>query len=219
MSGSPDLERSPWIDVSRPLEEGLAAWPGDPPFCACPVSTVEQHGARVSRLEMSSHAGTHIDAPAHFIAGGRGVDALDLALLVGECQVIDAPSDDGCVGRTALEQRVAPDTRRLLIRTRRADDDSPPPPPAAGQGHLDEEAAQWLVKREIRLVGIDALSIDAFDSARYPVHHALLGAEVIIVEGLDLRGIDPGRYDLIALPLRLTGADGSPASVLLRKRA
>ena len=204
-----------WIDVTLPLADGLPAWPGDPPFRRTPVCTVEADGAGVSRIEMSSHSGTHVDAPRHFFADGRPVDALDPEQLMGPCLVVEAHAPDGRIGRALLEGRGIEGCTRVLVRSR---DPKKCAPLVAGPGtgHLDGGAATWLVAQGVRLVAIDSLSIDAFDSHDYPAHRALLGAGVIVIEGLDLTATPPGAYDLVALPLRLAGADGAPARVLVR---
>lgn len=205
-----------WLDVSLPVRNGMVVWPGDPPPEIADISTVATDGARVSRLILGSHTGTHIDAPAHFIDGGGGVDAIPLDHLVGPCRVIDvdrAPS----IARADLEPFAPQPGERLLLRTRNRDllrrsrfDPS--------YVALDISAADYLVTCGVVLIGIDALSIEGFAADGHPVHVCLLSHGIAIVEGLDLHDITPGVYELIALPLRLEGLDGSPSRVLLRSQ-
>jgi arylformamidase len=209
----------------------MACWPGDPPFSLEEVTSLERDGVRTSKVSMATHTGTHLDAPAHLIRGGRTVDELDLEVLVGPCWIVKVTAAAGCIQRDMLEDlRVREGLplstalgletpRRLLLRTRSAQATACHPTPHAGQGHLDGDAARWLVEHQVSLVGIDTLSIDAFDSPDLPAHHTLLGAEVVILEGLDLQGLPSGLYDLVALPLRIHAGDGAPCRVLLRPRA
>jgi arylformamidase len=230
------------IDISLSIDAGMAVWPGDPPVLVEPVSRVEAGDiAAVSRLALGTHTGTHVDPPAHFLAGGATVDELPLDVLVGPAVVADLTG--GCpVDAARLEALGLPhETRRLLLKT--ADAPSAPPPSTTGgaqgpyttaattgraqehdkgarpvgvpsTGVLTPDGAAWLVERGVRLVGADTLSIEpATDD--YPVHRVLLGAGVIIVEGLDLRAAAPGRYQLACLPLRIAGGDGAPARAVL----
>jgi arylformamidase len=206
------------IDISRALGPDTPVWPGDPPVTVEPVARVERGDvAAVSRLTLSTHAGTHVDPPAHFLPGGATVDILPLDVLVGPAVVVDL-SGTGPIDAARLAAAGLGDgdgdgdaSSRLLLRTGAADED-----PAA-EGTLTEDGARWLVERGVRLVGADTLSIEPATD-RYPVHQILLGAGVVIVEGLDLFGVRPGRYQLACLPLRVAGGDGAPARAVLISR-
>lgn len=195
-------------------------WPGDPPVVVEPVTRVEDGGAAgVSRLALGTHTGTHVDPPAHFVAGGATVDALPLDVLVGPAVVGDLCAG-GAIGPDRLDAlRLPSGTVRLLLKTR-GGTNGEPPATAPGEsgiaptGALTPEGASWLVDRGIRLVGADTLSIEAANDD-YPVHRLLLGAGVVIVEGLDLRAVNPGPYRLVCLPLRVAGGDGAPARAVL----
>jgi arylformamidase len=197
------------IDISRPIGPDTPVWPGDPPVLIEPVASLEAGDlAAVSRLVLGTHTGTHVDPPAHFIAGGVTVDALPLDVLVGPAVVADlrgAPS----IEAAALEALALPaGTTRVLLKTASG---------VVDRGALTAGGAQWLVEHGVTLVGVDTLSIEPATD-EYPVHRILLGAGVVIVEGLDLTKADPGRYKLVCLPLRVTGGDGAPArAVLLRE--
>jgi arylformamidase len=194
------------IDISRPIGPDTPVWPGDPPVLIEPVARLEAGDpAAVSRLGLGTHTGTHVDPPAHFIAGGVTVDALPLDVLVGPAVVADlsgAPSIDA----GALEAlTLPPGTTRVLLKTASG---------VADGGALTAGGARWLVEHGVGLVGVDTLSVEPATD-EYPVHRILLGAGVVIVEGLDLTGADPGRYQLVCLPLRITGGDGAPARAVL----
>lgn len=213
-------------DVTITVRAGLPTWSGDPPvelaewvgFAAAGGRAGDAY--RVSRMSLGTHTGTHVDAPAHAFPDGPGVDRLPLDALVGPAWVVDVPSHR-IVGAADLEASPAPQgTARLLIRTgnsRRG---------LWRSGALPErfvalsvDAARWLLDRGVRLVGVDGPSVEPAEAGVGPVHRALLAAGVVIVEGLDLAAVAPGAYRLICAPLRLAGADGSPARVLLEEDA
>ena len=191
------------IDISRPIGPETPAWPGDPAVVVEPLSRVEAGAvAAVSRLALGTHTGTHVDPPAHFLAGGATVDALPLDVLVGPAVVADLTAA-GPIDAARLAAQVPGDgTSRVLLKTGAAD------------GALTPEGAAWLVERGVRLVGADTLSIEP-ETRDYPVHRILLGAGVVIVEGLDLSAAAAGRYQLLCLPLRISGGDGAPARAVL----
>lgn len=202
------------IDVSQPLHVGLPVWPGDSPV---EIVQIGDELPRVSQLRLSTHAGTHVDPPAHFILGAATVDQLPLETLIGPAWLahIEGP---GPITAAALDRAVIPRaTARLLLRTENSSR------PIMGFDprfvSLTSDAAQWLLAREVRLVGIDGPSIEPFDSPGEPVHHLLLAANVVIVEGLALASVEPGAYELICLPLFIRGGDGAPARVVLRPGA
>ncbi|MEW6473399.1 MAG: cyclase family protein [Actinomycetota bacterium] len=209
------------IDISLSVSPTLTVWPGDPPVVVEPVARVEDGDvAAVSRLVLGTHTGTHVDPPAHFLPGGATVDELPLDVLVGPAVVADCRGG-GPVDAARLEALALPaGTTRLLLKT--AGGGAPPTggegPTASGgpatTGVLTPDGAAWLVERGVRLVGADTLSIEPA-TEDYPVHRLLLGAGVIIVEGLDLTPAAPGRYQLVCLPLRIAGGDGAPARAVL----
>lgn len=207
------------IDVSLALSHALPVWPGDPPITITPASRVADGDvANVSRLELGTHTGTHCDPPHHFLDDGRTVDQLDLAVLLGPALLLDLTAVRGAVGAADLDRAgVPPGTERLLLKTansRRW---------ATGSTTFDRDfvglapdGARWLVEHGVRLVGIDALSIERFDTTPdYPVHHLLLGAAIVVVEGLDFSRVGAGRYTFLFLPLKIAGGDGAPGRAVL----
>jgi arylformamidase len=168
-------------------------------------------GANVSRLTMGVHSGTHIDGSLHFYDDGAGVDALPLEAMLGRCTVVEITDPGDAIDRETLAAAGIPaGAERVILKT-----------PNSRLWDLDEfthdfvrldgGAAAFVLERGIRLIGIDYLSIGDHDA-----HMTLLGNGVVALEGLDLRLIEPGSYELICLPMRLTDTDGAPARVLLR---
>jgi len=212
----------PVYDVTLPLRPAMPIWPGDPPVRIQPVILSDEKGAQVSELVLGSHSGTHVDAPAHLLASGRGVDELDLEALLGPAWVIYLP-ETAAITVKDLSAAVAahgldPDDLppRLLLKTRNSDRAILSGDFTPDYVSLTVPAAHWLMAQGMVLLGIDALSVDPFDDPLCPVHHILLAHGVVIVEGLDLRGVTAGPYDLVCLPLRIPGGDGAPARVLLK---
>ena len=208
-----------WIDVSVPIRPGMVVYEGDPPVCFERTASLANGDlANVSRLDFGVHSGTHIDAPVHFIEGRPGIEGVPLDALIGPAVVVDATALGADIDAWALESLDIPrGAERILFKTANSrlwelDHFSPD---FIG---LTEDAAQLLVADGVRLVGIDYLSI-APKADPAPTHRALLEAGCVILEGLDLRLVEPGSYDLIALPLLIPGSDGGPTRALLRSRS
>jgi len=203
-------------DVTIPLSVSLPGYPGDPTVEVVPVAQIAQGDtANVSRVTLSSHSGTHLDAPRHFFEHGTTIDALDPDLLVGPAQVC-AVTRPGHITADDLRDLHLHGVRRVLFKTRNSALWGAPgfqPDYIA----LTASAAHLLVELGVGLVGIDYLSVDAFAAQDFPVHRILLGAGILILEGLDFRAVAPGAYELLALPLCLKGGDGAPARVFLRR--
>ena len=206
------------FDVSQGIVHAMPVWPGDP---VVEVNRVMEVGAgdvaNVSELRLGTHTGTHVDPPAHFFDDGTTADALPLDALIGDALVADV-TGAGPLGQQELVATGAgPGLARLLLKT----GGWPPDVERAPIG-LSAEGARWVVQRGIRLVGIDAPSIEAVDEtdpeAGHPVHEILLTAGVVILEGLVLSSVDPGRYELVCLPLKVVGGDGAPARAVLIRR-
>ena len=200
-----------WRDISMPLHGKVPVWPGDPNFLFEPASRMSEGAScNTSKITMSSHTGTHCDAPWHFIESGKRLDEVDPALFIGEALVIELPDVDII---RAADLPEAPLPARVLFKTRNSDI------PADADFvrtfvALDEEAAERLVADGVKLVGIDYLSIAPFGNGA-PVPRILLGAGVFVVEGLRLADVAPGVYDFIVLPLPVAGADGAPCRAFI----
>jgi arylformamidase len=205
------------VDVSVPLQPGIATYPGNPEFELQPIKRVAAgESSNVSRLVMGTHTGTHVDAPRHFFDDRAGVDALALELLIGPAQVVDVPLSGGIteehLAGAGLGEQV-----RLLLRTPNSALWSSARGFQQDYTYLTEGAARYLVARGIKVVGVDYLSVEQFKKPGAPAHHALLGDNVVIIEGLNLSDAEPGQYEMYCLPLRVTGADGAPARVVLKR--
>jgi arylformamidase len=204
------------IDVSVPLDALLPTYPHNTPFTLEPIKRMARgDSSNVSTLHMSAHTGTHVDAPRHFIDDGAGIEALPLELLIGRARVIAIDSRTG-VAAEDLESLDLSDDIRVLIKTHNSSLWGSP------EFHTDyvgvtESGATYLVAHGIKVVGVDYLSVEQFKNPGAPAHHVLLGAGTIVIEGLDLRDVDPGHYDMFCLPLRVVGSDGAPARVVLRR--
>jgi arylformamidase len=207
-----------WRDISVLLEPGLAPFPRNSAVALVPVlRRANGDPSDVSELRIGTHTGTHVDAPSHDTDGGATAEETALDALVGEAWVLDARETACHIDAADLERHWPPGTvERVLIRTRNSDHwgRSSEPYPTDFVA-LRPDAAAFLVERGVRLVGTDGLSIEPYRTPGRPTHRQLVDAGVVIVEGLDLRGIAAGRYLLVCLPLRLRGADGSPARAIL----
>ncbi len=205
-------------DVSLTLQPGMTTYNGEPGPTVTPISAIDNGAAaNVSLYSFGSHTGTHIDAPVHFIPGASGVDAIRPEVLVGPATLLDMSAISEAITAADLEgAELPPDATRVLFKTRNSQYWNN----VSGEFHRDfvyvaPDACRWLVDRGVRLVGIDYLSIEQFASPDHATHLTLLGAGVVIIEGLDLRAVHAGQYMLVALPLKIKDGDGSPSRVLL----
>jgi arylformamidase len=203
-------------DVSVPIAPGMPVWPSDPPLKLTPQSHLSRdktHTVHVTTIEMGSHTGTHIDAPYHFVEGGRRLESIPLDELVGPATVVQVAGVRS-IARTHLESLPWDGVRRVLFKTDNSEH--------WNDGtfyesfvYLEPDAAEFLAQQGVRLVGIDYLSIDAYKSEKHPTHFVLLPRNVVIIEGLNLSHVAPGQYQMVALPLNLQSGDGAPARVIL----
>jgi arylformamidase len=208
-----------WQDISLPISDTLVRWPGDPDIEIKRVASLEDGDpVNVSMLSMGVHAGTHVDAPLHFLDNASPVDFMDLEALIGPARVVHL-TQEGHIGAEQLNSvGLPPATERLLFRTRNSDRWTHPSAPFDERFvAIAEDGARWLVDHGVRLVGVDYLSVAPWEASE-ATHRILLSAGVVIVEGLDMTGVSAGAYDLICLPLKLMGAEGSPARAVLRER-
>jgi arylformamidase len=206
----------PIYDISLPISESLVVWRGDPPVRITQPAHLDRGDPyTASRLDMGAHTGTHVDAPAHFIANGQTVDALDLEVLLGPAWVVHAPEANVLTAQVLDELQIPSGASRVLFRTRNSTRWA-----QAGAGFVEDyvglsrDGAQWLVERSVRLVGLDYLSV-AIYADTVAVHQILLAAGVILVESLDLSRVGPGAYQLVCLPIRISAGEAAPARAIL----
>ncbi|GIN95467.1 kynurenine formamidase [Siminovitchia terrae] len=202
------------IDISQPLTNDMAVWPGDTPFNFKLSFTKEQTGSvNIGQITTSAHTGTHIDAPYHFDEQGKKVHELDINIYVGPARVVDVT---GCemVGREELEHIDLEGIERLLLKTSGGRDLNRFPEKFTV---FRENIGLFLKEKGIRLLGTDGPSVDAVDSKTMDAHHSLNDNGVYILENIVLNEVEPDDYELIALPLSIKGADGSPVRAVLRQ--
>jgi arylformamidase len=208
---------SEWIDVTIPIREGMVHWPGTPEIGVGLLSDVEKGDPySIRSLALDSHTGTHMDAPAHFVPGGATIDMMPPGITCGRARVFDI-GDPISIKPEELSLFEIARGERVIFKTINSwrcwqKDDF-----FEDYVHLSYEAAVYLVKHEVAMVGIDYLSIASFETeVMIATHRKLLKAGIYIIEGLDLRGVGAGDYEILALPLRLAGGDGSPCRAFLR---
>ena len=202
-------------DVTVPLSKDSIVYPGDPHVKINRRTKVNEDESKynLSRYSFSSHAGTHVDPPFHLIEGGITVDKLPLELLMGRARVVEVTAP--VIDEAVLEEFDFTVDARVLFKTRNSYLWSNKTF-VKDYVYMTPGAACSLIKDGIKLVGIDYLSVDKFEGEP-ETHRALLSADTIIVEGLDLREVEPGDYELICLPLKVKDGDGAPARVILRQ--
>ena len=207
-------------DVSVSLSEKTPTYPGDPGIEISKWKALaDGDSANVSFIHLGAHTGTHVDAPAHFIEGAGRVESLPLEVLIGEAQVIAVADDIVTIDGEFIVAHCQPGIERILFKTRNsAFWHTEDPVFRKDFTHLDLSAAQQLVRQGAKLVGIDYLSIEKFKSGTHETHLALLANRIVILEGLSLGEVAAGRYELICLPLKISGGtgDGAPTRAVLR---
>lgn len=209
-----------YVDATVPLRGVTPVWETDPPVLVERVASFEAgDSCNITHISFSVHAGTHLDAPCHFLTEGAAVEQLPLEVLCGAAYVLNLETVTGAVEPANLEG-VPEHCERLVLRTANTSRALMRSPEfTRDYAHLSPEAAKWIASRGIRLVGIDYLSVERFGPPEPVVHRTLLRAGIIPVEGLDLTDVEPGWWELICLPLRITGSDGSPVRAVFRRPA
>lgn len=205
------------FDISVPVANGGVVYPGNPDIRIEPHSQLSQGASsNLSRIALGSHTGTHVDAPRHFFETGGTVDRLPLDALIGAARVVALRDDVMSVTAAHLRGLPLDHVERLLIRTRNSGfvRDTTFRPDFT---FIAPDAAEYLAALGVRLVGVDYYSVEQFHSGHHRTHRTLLERGIVIVEGLDLSGIDAGDYGLCCLPLRLENLDGAPARAVLTR--
>lgn len=207
-----------WIDLSVPLKAGMPTYPGDTPFEMNPLLRIaEGKICNLSALRIGTHTGTHVDPPWHFVEEGIRVDELSLDVLIGKAYVVSIRGVPAVTADTLITASVPEGAERLLIQTDNSFGAWEAPGFQPDFVYLAPDAAAWIVQRGVRLVGIDYLSVEQFRAPQPLTHRTLLGAGVVVVEGLNLRALEPGWVRFICLPLRIEGGDGAPARAVARR--
>lgn len=213
MMNKPNEETNKWIDISQPLNNELAHWPGDTPFTYEVTYSKEQTGSvNIGKISTSLHSGTHIDAPFHFMNNGARVLDLDINVYIGPCRLIDV-SPYKKIDHEALSHFDLEGVTRLLLRTSTPNNPRLFPEQIT---YITKEGASYMKEKGIQLIGVDIPSIDPLDSKNMEGHHALYQNGICILENVMLDHVEPGEYDLIALPLPIQDGDGSPVRAVIR---
>jgi arylformamidase len=194
----------------------MVHWPGDPSYHLQRVSDQKKGDVcTVSRVSMSVHTGTHMDAPLHFLPDSATIDEMPIDATVGPARVIQI-RDRHSIGREELMDHEIEANERVLFKTANSDN-------LWSKDQFDEDfifiardGAEYLAERGVRTVGVDYLSVGGFKQDAVETHQALLSAGIWIIEGLNLSGVEPGAYELVCLPLKLVNAEGAPARAILR---
>jgi arylformamidase len=213
-----DKMTAAWIDISVPIYSGMVHWPDNPAVRIERIQDLSRgDAANVSKLELGAHTGTHMDAPRHFLADGAGLDELPLDATIGPARVIRIAHPQ-VILPAELEAHRLRAGERVLFRTQNSERCWKDNQFVEDFVYIGAAAAQFLVQRQVRTVGIDYLSVGGYVHDGVETHQVLLGAGIWLIEGLNLASVKPGAYDLVCLPLRIVGADGAPARAILRPR-
>jgi len=208
--------KKPWIDISIPLRDAMIHWPSDPPVSIKRVQDIEKGDiANLSVISMGAHSGTHIDAPTHYIKDGKGVDSIPLDTVVGRARVIEIRDLESIKPEELARHRIRCG-ERILFKTENSLHIWQKDRFVEDFVFISDTAADFLVDRGVRLIGVDYLSIGSYKHGGSYVHKTLLSGGIWIIEGLNLSNVTPGNYDLICLPLSIVGGDGAPARAIIR---
>lgn len=207
-----------WIDISTSLKNGMVVWPGDPVLQISRVKTIGKRSeCNLSKITMSAHAGTHIDAPFHFFPDGKTVDRLPLSAFIGPARVIEI-KDPVSIGYQELIRQKIRRGERILFKTINSQRCWKDNKFYKDFVYISLEAAEYLAAKKPALVGVDYLSVGGFYENGAIIHQTLLKSGIWIIEGLNFSGIKPGKYEFVCLPLKLIDTDGAPARAVLRKK-
>jgi len=209
---------SHWIDISVPLRSGMVNWPNDPPVSIERVLDMNRGDKEnVSKIHMSSHTGTHLDAPVHYLVEGVSISDLPLDAVMGPARVIEI-QDLISIKVSELQRHQLLPGERILFKTANSGRCWKTDAFVEDFVYVSEEAAAYLASVKPKLVGIDYLSVGGFKVDGKKIHEILLQESIWILEGLNLEAVEPGNYDLICLPIKIAGGDGAPARAIITRR-
>ena len=207
-----------WIDISLTLKSNMVHWPTDHPFSIERVRDMDEGDTvNLSKITLGAHSGTHVDAPVHFIKGAKGVDQISIDSLIGPARIIEI-TDAATIKEKELAGHGIKKGERILLRTRNSiskilyNDAF-----AEDFVYMEKDAVEFLVTRGIKTLGVDYLSVGGYKKDGPDVHRMLLGAGILIIEGLDLTEALPGSYYMICLPMKILDSDGAPARAIVKR--
>jgi len=207
---------SDWIDISVPLKSGMVHWPGDLSVQIERVSAIDRgDDANLSRISMAVHTGTHIDAPLHFLKCSANMGQLSFDTIIGPARVIEI-HDKESIKMTELRQHNINNGERILFKTHNSQRCWKSDTFIEDYIFISNEAAHFLANVGVRLIGIDYLSVGPFGTGNAEIHRVLLGADIWLLEGIDLSGVNQGNYEFICLPLKLDQSEGAPTRAVIR---
>ena len=205
-----------WIDISVPLRTGMVHWPGDPPVNIERVSDMDRGDqANLSKMDMSVHSGTHMDAPLHFIRDGMSIDEVPFEALIGPARVIEIVERESISVEALAANRILPG-ERILFKTRNSEQNWAAKAFMPNFVYLSTQAAECLVEIGVKTVGVDHLSVSGYGRNEVEVHQKLLEANIWVIEGLYLGNVSPGNYEMICLPIKIYSGEGAPARAILK---
>lgn len=220
-SGEKETTAGGWIDITAPVSPAtIPIYPGDAPAKLEFLKQLDEGDAlTLSAYSMGAHTGTHVDAPMHFIKGGASLDRIPLERFIGPVRIIDCSPDALAVDAAELSKHAWRGARRIFFRTRNSRNGWMMDPTFHKDfTYVAPDAAQLLADAGVELVGIDYISMEQFGAPAPKTHRILLGKNIPIVEGLMLRDVQAGDYDLMLLPTRVIGHEAAPARALIRRR-
>jgi arylformamidase len=204
-----------FFDVSVPIKSGMLHWPGDPDVDIYKINSFRSgDGVNISGINFGLHSGTHMDAPLHFIDKADDIASISPEILIGPARVIHINNPE-FIGVEELKEKIIRSEERILFRTKNSDEEWYNKDFTTNYVYLNNDAAKYLASKKIKIVGIDYLSIGEFKKGK-TTHQILLGNNIWIIEGLYLKEVPEGEYEMYALPLKISGADGSPVRVILK---
>ncbi len=205
-----------WIDISVPLSNGMAYWPTDPEVQIKRIHDMKDGDQdNLTHISMCAHSGTHMDAPCHFRKSAKTIDKMPLTAAIGKARVIEITDKEFITVEEIRPYRIRKG-ERILFKTKNSRSRWDNKPFMKKFVHLSTEAATFLVERGVQTIGIDYLSIGGYNGNVIEVHNTILKAGIWVIEGINLYKILPGNYELICLPIKISGADGAPSRALLR---
>lgn len=205
-------------DISQTINSGMPVWPGDPQVRLEWLSQISQGGAvNLTEIHMCAHAGTHIDMPSHFLKQGQNLDDLDLSVVIGNARVVSVPNEVKVINDSYLKTISLAGVERVLFKTQNSSIvQTDPRSFHENFVAMDASGARYLAETGCKLVGIDYMSVAVFEDPDGG-HLPLLEAGIVVLEGVNLENVEPGEYQLIALPLKLGGREGAPVRAVLLK--
>ena len=204
------------FDISLTIKDGMVVYPGNPLTSVKQIKKMPEASSNLSLITMGSHNGTHVDASKHVDNNGKGIDVINIDSLIGKAEVLDLTHVDFEIKKSDFNKVKINKGDIILLKTRNSLESSK----VFNERfvHLSLEAADHLVSKGIKAIGIDYLSVQKFHSGNQDVHSAFLKNNILIIEGLSLKNIKSGNYEFVCLPLKIKDCDGAPARAILIKK-